>query len=135
MPNLAQHATWLCGPAAWMDEIAALWHSLPATAALQREQFAAPPLRTSAPGAPVQISFSASRQQFHTKGGEVLLKQAENAGLSPKHGCRIGICRSCQCVKESGVVENVQTGEISSAPNELIRLCISVARSDTTITL
>ena len=61
--------------------------------------------------------------------------QAERAGLSPKHGCRIGICRSCQCLKTSGTVENLQTGEVSSAPNELIRLCISTARSDVSIAL
>ena len=60
---------------------------------------------------------------------------AERAGLSPKHGCRIGICRSCQCVKTSGTVENLLTGEVSSAPNELIRLCISTARSDVALDL
>jgi hypothetical protein len=32
-------------------------------------------------------------------------------------------------------VENLQTGEISSTPNEQIRLCISVARTDLALDL
>jgi ferredoxin len=64
-----------------------------------------------------------------------LLLQAERAGLKPKHGCRMGICASCQCTKTSGTVQNLITGDISSAPNETIRLCISAARSDLTLAL
>jgi hypothetical protein len=93
------------------------------------------PLPATAPGTPVQVRFVASQQGFMTQGPAPLLVQAEQAGLAPKHGCRIGICRSCQCVKASGTVENLQTGEVSSAPNELIRLCITAARSDVTLDL
>ena len=83
----------------------------------------------------MQVAFANSGKTFTTHGTDPLLVQAERAGLSPKHGCRIGICRSCQCLKTSGTVENLQTGEVSSAPNELIRLCISTARSDVSIAL
>ena len=58
-----------------------------------------------------------------------LLSEAEAAGLRPAHGCRIGICKTCQCSKRSGTVENLRTGEISSEPDQLIQLCVSVARS------
>jgi ferredoxin len=58
-----------------------------------------------------------------------LLVAAESAGLAPAHGCRIGICKTCQCSKRSGTVENLRTGEISSEPDQLIQLCVSVARS------
>jgi ferredoxin len=100
------------------------------------ERFVGVPLLPStAPGTPVQVSMFESGSTFATQGTEPLLMQAERAGLSPKHGCRIGICRSCQCIKSSGTVENLQTGEVSSAPNELIRLCISTARSDVVLAL
>ena len=79
--------------------------------------------------------LATSGKHFLTQGVDPLLVQAEKAGLAPKHGCRIGICRSCQCTKRSGTVENLQTGEVSSAPNELIRLCISTARSDVVLAL
>ena len=119
-----------------MDAVHQLWVDLSIAAPLQSERFVAyAPLPASEPGTPVQVRFAASQQGFTTRSAAPLLVQAEQAGLAPKHGCRIGICRSCQCVKTSGTVENLQTGEVSSAPNELIRLCITAARSDVTLDL
>ena len=136
VPDLQERSTWLCGPSGLMDAVHQLWLDLGIAAPLQSERFVAYALLpASAPGTPVQVRFLASQQGFTTHGSAPLLVQAEQAGLSPKHGCRIGICRSCQCVKTSGTVENLQTGEVSSAPNELIRLCITAARSDVTLDL
>ncbi len=136
VPDLNERSTWLCGPSGLMDAVHQLWVDQAIAAPLQSERFVAfTRLPATVPGTPVQVRFLASQQAFTTQGSAPLLVQAEQAGLSPKHGCRIGICRSCQCVKASGTVENLQTGEVSSAPNELIRLCISAARSDVTLDL
>ncbi len=136
VPDFAQRSTWLCGPHAVMEMVRQYWQSLPQRQPLYSEAFSAMPrLPATAPGTRVHIHLQNSAQQFQTQGSASLLEQAEAAGLSPKHGCRIGICRSCQCTKRSGTVENLQTGEISSEPDELIRLCISIARSDTTLAL
>ena len=136
VPDLDQRSTWMCGPAGFMDAISAYWADEGLATPLSSERFVgAPLLASTAPGTPVQVEFANSGTMFTTQGTEPLLVQAERAGLSPKHGCRIGICRSCQCVKTSGTVENLQTGEVSSAPNELIRLCISTARSDVALAL
>ena len=136
VPDLAQRTTWMCGPAGFMDVISAHWETHGVGAPLCSERFVgAPLLPSTAPGTPVHVSFANSGATFTTSGTDPLLVQAERAGLNPKHGCRIGICRSCQCVKTSGTVENLQTGEVSSTPNELIRLCISTARSDVALAL
>ena len=136
VPDLDQRSTWMCGPAGFMDAISAHWAEQCLASPLSSERFVgAPLLPSTAQGTPVQVAFTDSGKTFTTQGTEPLLVQAERAGLSPKHGCRIGICRSCQCVKTSGTVENLQTGEVSSAPNELIRLCISTARSDVALAL
>ena len=136
VPDLNERSTWLCGPSGLMDAVHQLWVDQAIAAPLQSERFVAfTRLPATAPGTPVQVRLVASHKIFTTQGSEPLLVQAEQAGLSPKHGCRIGICRSCQCVKASGTVENLQTGEVSSAPNELIRLCITAARSDVTLDL
>ena len=136
VPDLAERSTWMCGPAGFMDAVSTYWDVQGVASALFSERFVgAPLLPSTAPGTPVQVAFATSGITFITRGTEPLLVQAERAGLSPKHGCRIGICRSCQCVKTSGTVENLQTGEVSSASNELIRLCISTARSDVALAL
>jgi ferredoxin-NADP reductase len=134
--DLATRATWLCGPAALMDTVHGLWRREAFAAPLRSERFAAAPLQPAVTlGMPVAVVCAASGKRFSTHGAAPLLEQAERAGLAPRHGCRIGICRSCQCVKHSGTVQNLQTGELSSTPNELIRLCISAARSDLALEL
>ncbi len=136
VPDLAQRSTLMCGPTGFMDAMSGYWEQQGFDAPLFSERFVgAPLLPSTAPGTPVQVSMLASGATFTTQGPDPLLVQAERVGLTPKHGCRIGICRSCQCVKTSGTVENLQTGEVSSAPNELIRLCISIARSDVALAL
>ncbi len=136
VPDLAQRSTWMCGPGELMAAMQQFWNNESITKPLLSERFVAVPLLpASAPGTPAVVTFSASGNTFTTCGTAPLLMQAESAGLAPKHGCRIGICRSCQCTKKSGTTENLQTGEISSTPNELIRLCISVARSDIALDL
>ncbi len=130
VPDLAERATWMCGPAVWMDGIHALWSEQGWHSLLISERFSPPPARPVTPGEALLISFMQSKQSFTTHTADNLLSQAERAGLQPRHGCRIGIYHSCQCTKRSGTVENLVTGEVSSAPNERIRICISQARSD-----
>jgi len=130
VPDLAERATWVCGPAGLMDAVQANWQAAGISAPLHSERFAAAPLAAEPLTAPVRIQLLRSATGFLSLGAAPLLAQAEAAGLAPKHGCRIGICRSCQCVKRSGTVQHLHTGELSSSPNELIRLCVSAARSD-----
>jgi ferredoxin-NADP reductase len=134
VPDLHQRSTWLCGPQGLMQQVQQHWQD--SMAPLHSERFSvAPILPLASPGSSVQVHFAASGAQFTTRGDQPLLAEAERAGLQPKHGCRIGICRSCQCKKHSGTVQNLQTGEISDEPNQLIRLCISAARSDLSLDL
>lgn len=136
VPDLADRPTWLCGPATLMDEVQALWAEEGFAAPLHSERFAAAPRKASAAlGTPVPVLAERSGRRFDSSGTGNLLEQAEAAGLSPKHGCRIGICASCQCTKRSGTVQNLQTGELCSEPDQTIRLCISAARSELTLDL
>jgi len=135
VPDLEHRSTWMCGPGAWMDRMHDYWQTELPAAALHSERFGSPPRMMVAVGDPAEISCTTSGRTFTAAGGDTLLVQAERAGLAPKHGCRMGICASCQCVKASGSVQNLVTGEVSSAANETIRLCISAARSDVTLAL
>jgi stearoyl-CoA 9-desaturase NADPH oxidoreductase len=130
VPDMNERSTWMCGPANWMDGIHALWSERGWHSPLQSERFGPPPARALAVGEPVKVTCNQSKTSFSTDTADNLLVQAEQAGLQPQHGCRIGICHSCQCIKRSGTVQNLVTGEVSSAPNERIRICISQARSD-----
>ena len=64
-----------------------------------------------------------------------LLASAEQASLKPIFGCRVGICHQCSCLKYSGRVQNLKTGEISSNGQEAIQLCITAPLSPLTLEL
>ena len=79
------------------------------------------------------VTFLRSQQQFLAKTN--LLESAEQAGLKPTHGCRMGMCNTCTCTKVSGSTQNMLTGEIDHAANTQIKLCISQALSPVVINL
>ena len=135
VPDLAERTTYVCGPATWMDEVHGLWTKERFTSPLYSERFGTPSARTTLAGTAVEVACNTSKTTFAAEVGYSLLAQAERAGLKPKYGCRMGICHSCQCHKVSGTVENMLTGEVSSEPDQHIRLCISSARSDITLAL
>jgi len=130
VPDRAERQTWLCGPASFMEMVQARWQAEGLADRLACERFSGPVLWRSAAGVPVRVRAARSGHSFTTTGERPLLVEAEAAGLAPKHGCRIGICRTCRCRMTSGTVENLRTGELSSEPGQLIQLCISAARSD-----
>lgn len=126
-------ATFVCGPPALIDSVRAVWaeDGLPAPAV---ETFTPPALSFDTDGAEGVVSFAASGRQA-ANSGLPLLEQAEDAGLAPDHGCRMGICNTCSCRKASGTVRNVITGELSSADDEQIRICVSVPVGDVALDL
>jgi ferredoxin len=66
--------------------------------------------------------------------GRSLLQQAEAAGLTPTHGCRMGICKSCTCSMTSGTVRNLRTGQITTGANA-IQICVNVPVGDVALDL
>ena len=72
-------------------------------------------------------------------GGTVMIvrayQQAEASGLSPKSGCRMGICQSCRCRKIEGVTRDVRTGELSTDTDVDIQLCVSIPVGNVSIDL
>jgi ferredoxin len=98
------------------------------------ETFAPPALSFDTDGAEGVVSFAVSDRQA-ANSGLPLLEQAEDAGLAPEHGCRMGICNTCSARKRTGTVRNVITGELSSTRDEQIRICVSVPVGDVALEL
>jgi len=83
------------------------------------------------------VRFQTSAKTVISEEGSVstLLEQAENVGISPVSGCRIGVCHQCICKKKSGIVFNTRTQQYSDTGSEEIQLCISVAQGDVVLDL
>jgi stearoyl-CoA 9-desaturase NADPH oxidoreductase len=131
----ADRDVYACGPPGLLAACAA---AVPAER-LVVERFEAPRPLAADPGASPartsQVRLSRSQKLVVLTGAGTLLEQLERAGERPAHGCRMGICNTCRCTKVAGVVADAATGAISDGPDESIRLCTSIARSDLTLDL
>lgn len=67
--------------------------------------------------------------------GTTLLEGAEAAGLSPMHGCRMGICHTCTAVRVSGATRDLRTGEVDAEPGCRVQICVSAPVGDVEIEL
>jgi ferredoxin-NADP reductase len=132
-PRHAEAQTYLCGPGGLMRGVRELFTELGLAEALHTEEFA-PVLAPPDEDAAGQVSFADSDLRSDNS-GRTLLEQAEDAGLDPPHGCRMGICFSCTQIKKCGRVRNIRTGAISAEEDEEIQLCISVPVGDVTLDL
>lgn len=141
VPDLAGREAFVCGPPALMARVEAMWRATGRGHQLHLERFTTPsPLpvdqlagETAARDVRVHLARSGRTLPLHTAG--TLLDQLERAGERPPSGCRMGICRSCTCVKRAGTVRNALTGAISSAPDEPIQLCVSTPCTDVELSL
>ena len=126
-------ATFVCGPPALIDSVRAVWtkDGLPEPAV---ETFTPPALRLDIDGAKGRVSFTESGREA-ANSGLPLLEQAEDAGLAPEHGCRMGICNTCSARKRTGTVRNVISGVLSTTGEEQIRICVSVPVGDVALDL
>jgi ferredoxin-NADP reductase len=139
VPDLADRETFVCGPPGLIDLVS---DAADAAGALHRfhcERFVAAalpaPASANAPVAPVTVALTHTGTRVVAAGPGSLLVQLERAGQRPAHGCRIGICHTCRCRKLRGTVEDSLTGAVSSEPDQDIRLCVSIARSDLELAL
>ncbi|ANF81778.1 oxidoreductase [Acinetobacter sp. NCu2D-2] len=128
--NLENHEIYACGSSAMMKSVEKVVKKLNLEEQYHSEFFQIV-VDESLEAQPVK--FLRSQQDFEAKTN--LLESAEQAGLKPAHGCRMGICNTCSCTKVSGSVRNVLTGEVDHEANTPIKLCISQAISPVVINL
>ncbi len=130
VPDFEQREIYACGSAAMMKTAQRIASKLAVTSSFHSEYFQVL-VDEKITAQPVQ--FMRSQQEFESSA--TILESAEQAGLRPAHGCRMGICNTCSCTKVSGSVKNILTGEIDHESNTPIKLCISQAVSPVVINL
>jgi stearoyl-CoA 9-desaturase NADPH oxidoreductase len=67
--------------------------------------------------------------------GRSLLEQAESAGLTPEHGCRMGICHTCVRPLEAGEVRDIRTGARCAQSGVDVQLCVHAPVGDVAVDL
>lgn len=125
---------YVCGPPPLMDSVRSLYERAGAGHRFHQEAFTLPLLFGEAGAGGGSVRFGSSGLVVESD-GRPLLDQAEAAGLSPQHGCRMGICHTCTRSLTCGTVRDAVTGELTSGTDVDIRVCVSVPVGDVEIDL
>jgi ferredoxin len=133
-PHLSCAETYVCGPPGLIATARRIWAEEGIEERLHLESFLPPSLALPSDRAEGSLSFAQAGERV-ANSGRSLLEQAEQAGLSPQFGCRMGICHTCTCRKKAGTVRNLISGEVSSAEEEDIQICVSVPVGDVELDL
>ncbi|GAB3755312.1 ferredoxin reductase [Lysobacter olei] len=132
VPALSSCKVYACGPGEFVAHARALLAAQ--VHDFQAEAFTPPP-RMVEEGGHVQVTLAASGRTLAVPRGTPLLVALEAEGLKPAAGCRMGICNTCACAKQSGTSRDLYTGEATAEPLSALKLCVSSAVSDLVIDL
>lgn len=134
-PDWRDREVWACGPRPLLDALDANWTAAGLGRRLHVERFHAPlaPLPADASGGTVR--FAASGREVVADGRMPILRVAEDAGLNPPHGCRMGICHTCDATLRAGCVRDLRTGALVADPGRKVSICVSAAAGDVTLDL
>jgi ferredoxin-NADP reductase len=131
--DLSDVEVYACGPVGLVDTVLDHWDDAGLTERLHVERFVL--VAASAVGSTAgSIRFAVSDRTIQND-GRTLLVQAEDAGLRPANGCRMGICHTCTRRKVSGTVQDVRTGALSTSGGETVQLCVTTPVSDVVVDL
>jgi ferredoxin len=117
-----------------MDAAIDIWAAAHVTNNLRVESFREPSLGGLGSGETLgMVNFSTSGVSAKAC-GSTILDTAEAAGLSPKSGCRMGICHSCVTRVVSGNAIDLRDGSIRSA-GDTVQICVSCPVDEVTVDL
>lgn len=134
VPGLKAREVYMCGPGGLMDLAESQLEAQGLKAEyIHKTFFAAPGVALDSDSVGGIVQFTGSELEVSSEGDANILEIAEAAGLSPRHGCRMGICHQCSCRKTSGTVVNRLTGKTSGPGEENIQLCVSVPQGPVSV--
>jgi ferredoxin-NADP reductase len=129
-PDWRERDTYACGPQGLLDALVAHWQRAGIARRLHIERFHAPWATLESDVSGGQVRFAKSGRDIDSDGRLNLLRVAEDAGLNPPHGCRMGICHSCDVRLVSGCVRDLRTGAVIKEPGATVQLCVNAAAGD-----
>ncbi|MES2258253.1 MAG: ferredoxin reductase [Pseudomonadota bacterium] len=130
-----EREVWACGPASLLDAVEAHWRAAGLSHRLHVERFRAPLTMIPSAATEGKIVFAGSGVEARSDGIVNLLRIAEDAGLNPPHGCRMGICHGCDTTLVRGCVRDLRSGELINEPGDTVQVCVCSAVGDVELAL
>lgn len=134
-PDWQTREVWACGPQTLLDAVETHFEDAGRGERVHIERFRAALADVDDDAEGGDVTFRVNGEEVHTEADATtpLLRVAEDAGLNPPHGCRMGICHSCDSPLAAGRVRDLRTGQVTGEPGDTIQTCISAAAGDCTI--
>lgn len=135
-PDWDERETFLCGPPAMLDAMAAHWERTGDCERLHMEHFQpSTEVGEGERGDGGSIRFLKSDLEATSDGSQPILVAGEEAGATLPFGCRMGICHTCVGKLCSGRIRDLRTGEVSGSPGEMVRTCVNAPEGSVEIAL
>jgi stearoyl-CoA 9-desaturase NADPH oxidoreductase len=133
IPDWQQRETWACGPQGLLDSIIAAYATRPDQLHTERFTASFAPAPANAEGG--NVRFATTNVARRADGRTPLLRIAEDAGVNAPHGCRMGICHTCDATLLSGCVRDLRTGERIDQAGTRVQVCVCAAAGDVELAL
>jgi ferredoxin-NADP reductase len=127
-PDWREREVWACGPQSLLDSLEKFFKENDREQHLHTERFLAPKAKLTGDEKGGQVTYN--NHTISASGTAPLLRVFEDAGMNPEHGCRMGICRSCDRTLKTGSVRDLRTGTIIDEPGSVVQICICAAAGD-----
>ncbi|MCU1452170.1 MAG: oxidoreductase FAD-binding protein [Acidimicrobiales bacterium] len=136
-PDWMEREVWACGPQSLLAAVEQHFEAAGRSRFLHVERFRAALAEVPADAAGGRATFVIDGAPVSADADATtpLLRVAEDAGLNPEHGCRMGICHTCDIPLVAGRVRDLRTGDVIDEPGQLVQICISGAAGDCELAL
>lgn len=134
-PDWRERDVYACGPPGLLAALEQHFAACGRSAHLHIERFRADFAGVPRDAQGGEVSFTLSGVRTTAAANQPLLRVAEDAGLNPQHGCRMGICHSCTTVLVSGAVRDLRDGQLHNEAGSRIQTCVCAAAGDCTLEL
>jgi ferredoxin-NADP reductase len=131
-PDWNEREVWACGPQSLLASVEEHFNAAERGRFLHIERFRAAlaDVPSDAAGGIVTFRTAGTGVAADADATTPLLRIAEDVGLNPDHGCRMGICHTCDVPLVAGRVRDLRTGEVIDEPGRAVQICISGAAGD-----
>ncbi len=129
-PDWRERETYACGPQPLIDAMEEHYALEDMTRHLHIERFSAHLAKVPKEAVGGRVIFAKSGVEVQADASTALLRVAEDNGMNPPHGCRMGICHTCNTTLLSGCVRDLRTGKLLNEVGSLIQTCVCATAGD-----
>ena len=129
-PDWRERETYACGPQPLIDAMEKHYALEDMTRHLHIERFSAHLAKVPKEAVGGKVVFAKSGIEVQADANTALLRVAEDNGMNPPHGCRMGICHTCNTTLLSGCVRDLRTGKLLNEVGSMVQTCVCAAAGD-----